>query len=131
MLGGHHVVIIVMRELCMKTVARFARGSMTDVIRDDDIVLLGIEKLALAEQNPREAFPEKLGMCSAGAMQYKDGVSYLAVFVLDRCSECYIMQLEFGERLPIVKSEILYHKVAVEDWRLLSQHSDSHANQCG
>ena len=55
-----HVDVAVAREPCAQAVARLARVAVADVVRQDDVVLRGVEQLAWAEQLAGEAVAEEL-----------------------------------------------------------------------
>src|SRR5262252_9603901 len=48
MVGGHHVVVGVMRKMRAQSIARLARIAVTDAVREDDEITSGIEHRAVA-----------------------------------------------------------------------------------
>ena len=71
MLGRDHVAIAVLREACAEPVAGLGRFSVAEVVRNDDVVSRGIERLARAKQFLGELGPQKLfaanPSCRAGS----------------------------------------------------------------
>ena len=73
-LGGDHVVIVVVRKVHTQAVGRLARLAMTDVVGKDDVILRDIEGLPRSEENVGKDRVEKGMGVAASAMQQKHGV---------------------------------------------------------
>jgi len=51
LLREHHIIVIVLRKFCAQTIAGFARFSVADAVGQHDVIALGIQRLAWAEQH--------------------------------------------------------------------------------
>ena len=73
--GLDHVVVVVLRELGAQAVGGLRRFAVADRVREDDVILRGVEGLALAEQLAAEGGAEHAGGGAGGAVQHQDGLS--------------------------------------------------------
>src|SRR4051812_32464561 len=96
----------------MQPVARLARTAVTNIVRNDDEVLVHIEQLPLTKQDTGETPPYELGVTTTRAVVYDHRVCHPSVLVFQRRTESYIVQLEFRERFAVLKLEIFYDKIA-------------------
>src|SRR6185369_3450125 len=103
-----------MRKFCVQSVTRLARSAVTDVIRDHDKILLGIEQLSFTEQHPAESTAKKLRMAAARSVQNKHRICNHPILVLDRRPERHKMQPQFRQNLAALKPKILHKEIA---WR--------------
>src|SRR5271154_4196951 len=87
MLRRHHVVVVILRKVRVHTVAGLAGFSVTDVIRQNDVVAGDIEELSRAKQHAGELRREELFAGPAGAVQKQHGVCDSAVRVAHRSAK--------------------------------------------
>jgi len=112
MLGGDHVVIVVLRKVRAQAVTRLAGFSVADVVGKDDEVTRGVEKLSGTEEDVSKLWREELMSRAASAVKNQDGVSDLAGRVFLWLAEGRVMQAEFGEGLTRLEVEIVGDVVA-------------------
>jgi len=62
----HHVVVPVVGETGVETVARFARLAVSNTIRKNDEILRRVQRLAGPEKLASEALAQKTGAAAAG-----------------------------------------------------------------
>ena len=74
-LGRHHVGIAILREARMIAVTGLARASMTDPVRQDDVVPAAVEQLAGAEQLARIGGRQERPSAASRAMQHHDRIA--------------------------------------------------------
>ena len=79
---------------------------MPDRIRHDDVVLRRIEYLPGIEQRAGKIFAQKLSAAAARRVQDEDGVVHAALRVALRLAPREVVDLHFGQRLPVVELEI-------------------------
>ncbi len=71
MLGGHHVVVVVLREPRPQAVGRLAARAGPDRVGDDDEVLGGVERLTRPEERAGEPVGEHALGAAGRAMQHQ------------------------------------------------------------
>src|SRR4030095_15486365 len=113
-LGADHVVVGVFRKLRSQAIARLARLSVADAIRQDDEVLRGIENLAWAKQLPAEGPRQEAPAGAAGAMTDPDGIAHHARCVAARRADGAVMQFQFWERFAGTEGEVPRGEVAFD-----------------
>jgi hypothetical protein len=113
-LRAHHVFIVVLREVCVQTVAGFARGAVPNGVRKDDVVARRIEELSLAEQHAGKSRREKTMARAASAVQEQHGIRYPAVFVATGLAQGREMQAQLRQCLARGEAKIGHHVVALE-----------------
>jgi len=95
-LGGDHVVVVVLREVHVEAVGGFAGVALADVVGEDDEEFCDVEWLARAEEDVGEdGIEERVGV-AAGAVEEKDGVVGVAGSVAVGLAESEVMELELG-----------------------------------
>ena len=73
-LGGHHVVIVVVREAHAQAVGGLARFAVADVVGKDDVELGDVERLAGPEEDVgKDRIEQGMGI-AARTVQKQDGV---------------------------------------------------------
>ena len=102
-----------MGETHVQTVARLARLSVTDVVRQDNEILRGIEHLLGSKQNSGKSRRKELAARLPGVMQKKHCIGYRAINIFARTSQGVVMQLHFCHPLARFELEVLYHKVVL------------------
>src|SRR4051794_11476361 len=88
-----HVVIGVMGKAHAKAIARLARFSMTDAVRQNDEILCRIQQLSSTEEHARDLRCEKLVSSTAGAVQNQHSVCHLPGPSAARCAEGHVMKI--------------------------------------
>jgi hypothetical protein len=73
-LGGDHVVIVVLREVHAQAVGRLTRLAVPDIVRQDDIELGDIEWLAGSEEHIGKHWVEQGMSAAPSTMQKENGV---------------------------------------------------------
>jgi len=109
---------------------------MSDSIRQNDEILVGVENLSLAEQHAGEMIIDQAVAGAAGAVQYQYRVVDLAVRVAVRFAVGHVMQPQFGQRLARGKVKIPNDKVAFDGRRQggggwVGMRRAHHEHQCG
>ena len=84
---------------------------MTDVVRQDNEILRGIERLLGSKQNSGKSRRKELAARLPGVMQNKHCIGYRAISIFARTSERVVMQLDFWHPLARFELEVLYDKV--------------------
>jgi len=123
-LQRHHVGVSILREPHAKPVARLARLAVSEVVRQNDEVLLRVEQLALAEQPAGIALREKGAAGAARSVQDQDGVADHAVGILPRCTQRAVVDPDLGQRLAALEREVPGHEIGF-DGRRISLRSDA------
>ena len=83
-LRSNHIVIVILRKTSVHAVARLARLSVTDVIRQNDVIGRDIQKLPGPNRTPANWGMQKLAAGTSGSVQEQDGIGNFAVRVADR-----------------------------------------------
>src|SRR2546429_19896 len=71
---GDHVVIVVLREARVQSVARLRRFPVTNAVRKNDVVAVRIQELPGTEELPGKLLLEELLARAAGTVKNQDGV---------------------------------------------------------
>ena len=69
LLREHHIVVIVLRKFCAQAIAGFAGLPVADAVGQHDVVALGIQRLAGAEQHIGKDGPHQAFARATGAVQ--------------------------------------------------------------
>ena len=103
---------------------------MTDVVRQDDEVLRGVEQLAGAEQFPGETVGEELRAGPGRAVHDQHGIAHDAGGVLLRRAERAVVHPQLGQRFTRGEPEVPEHDVALgHGWsRLLGVSASTQAS---
>lgn len=111
-LRRHHVIIIVMRETGVQSVAWLRGFSMTDPVRQDDEILRRIEQAAGPEQHVGELRSQELVSISARAMQNENSVGDATASIAFWCSQRGVVQPQLGQALAGAEPEIPEREVS-------------------
>ena len=114
MLQRHHIRVAVARELHAQAVARLARLAVADVVRQDDEVPLGVERLPLAEQPAAVGVAEESTAAAAGAVQDQHAVPHDAVGVFPRRAHGAVMNLDLGDAVAAREHVVAGDEIAVD-----------------
>ena len=114
-----HVVIGVARKLSPKAVARLARLSVTDVIRQDDEVARRVEQLTRPKQLARESSADELRPAPAGAVHDQYGVPHHTLRILPWLAVRAVVDTQIRERFARREREVANDIVALRRlWRV-------------
>jgi len=80
---------------------------VTDIIRYDDEILIGIQKLPLAKQHTAKRAPEKLCMRAARAVQDQDRICNTAISVFAGLAERDVVDLKLRQCFAAIKPIVL------------------------
>src|SRR5262252_1557998 len=105
MVGGHHVVVGVMRKMRAQSIARLARIAVTDAVREDDEITSGIEQLTRSKEHAGKLRRKELRACAARAMQDQNGIAHRAVAVAYGFADGPIVKLQFRQGLTAAEVE--------------------------
>jgi hypothetical protein len=98
-LRGDHVLIAIARETGPQAVAGLARSAVTDAVRQDEIVAVGVEGLPCAKQLPRELGPQELLTATRGAMEDQHRIAHGTLTVALRRSQRSVVDAQLGKGL--------------------------------
>ena len=84
-LGGDHVVVVVLGEVHVEAVGGLGGVAVADVVGEDEVVLGDVEGLAGAEEDVGEDGVEEGVGVAAGAVEEEDGV--VGVALRRRCGD--------------------------------------------
>jgi len=112
-IGLHHVVVTIVRKFQMQAVARFARLSVADPVRQDDVVARDIERLALAEKFAGELRTQESAAVAARAVHDEDGVVHVAGGVAGWRAEGGVVQAQVRELLARLEFEVMDNEIAL------------------
>ena len=103
-LGGDHVVIVVVREVHAQAVGRLARLAVADVVGKDDVELRDIERLPGPEENVGKDRVEKGMGVATRAMEQQDGVVSVSGRIAVRLAQREVVELQLGDAIPRCRS---------------------------
>ncbi len=106
-LGVDHVVVRVLREPRVHSVAWFARPSMSDAVGEHDEIVGGIEQLPRTEQLTAERLAQESASRPGSAMQYQHGVPHQTRSVAARLAERDVVDAKVLERLAAREPEVV------------------------
>ena len=102
-LGGDHVVVVVLGEVHAEAVGGFGGLAVADVVGEDEEVLCDVEGLAGAEEDVGEDGVEEGVGVAAGAVEEEDGVVGVAGGVAMGFAEGEVVEVQFGMVSPSLK----------------------------
>ena len=105
-LGGDHVVIVVLREVHAQAVGRLARFAVADVVGQNDVELRDIERLAGPEKHVGKDRVEQGMGIAAGAVEQQDCVISVAGCIAVRLAQSQVVQLQLGEGFTAAEVEV-------------------------
>src|SRR5690348_750314 len=111
-LGGDHVVVIVVGEACVHAVARLARFSVSDVIGKDDEVTIDVEKLSRSEEHSCKLRSQELVSASTGAVKNQDGIVYTPIRITLRPAKSCVVESQFMKSLARTKMKVMRDVIA-------------------
>jgi hypothetical protein len=109
----HHVVVVILREARAQAVARFARLSVADVVREYHEVASHIQQLSGAKEYVGKLRTQELPSAASRAVKNKHCIRYFAGGVANSFSERRVVQAQFRNRLPRPEMEIVGNVVAL------------------
>jgi hypothetical protein len=105
-LGGDHIVVVVVRKVHPQTIGRLAGFPVADVVRQDNVELRDVERLAGAEENiGKDRIEQGMGV-AARSMEKQDSVVRVSCGIPVGLAERKIVQLQVGERFADPEAEI-------------------------
>src|SRR3989442_13797525 len=102
----HHVDVTVVRKLRVQAVARFARFTVADSVRQDEKKFGRVQRLIFSKQFAREFGSNKLGAAAGRAVHYENGIARLALGVLVDLAERSLMNWQFRQCFAGCEPEI-------------------------
>ena len=105
-LGGDHVVVVVVGEVHAEAVGGLAGLAVADVVGEDDEVFGDVEGLAGAEEDVGEDRVEEGVSVAAGAVEEEDGVIDVAGGVAVRRAEGEVVEFELRDGLAGAEVEV-------------------------
>jgi hypothetical protein len=106
-LGGDHVVVVVLREVHVEAVGGFAGFAVADVVGEDDEVFGDVEGLSGSEEDVGEGWVHQGVGVAASAVEEEDSIIDVAGGVAMEFAEGEVMELEHGERFSAAELEAL------------------------
>ncbi len=102
-----HIIVRILREFHVQTVAGFARFAMADAIGKDDKIFSGVEGLAGFEEMAGEELVDKIMAVAGRAVHDIYSIDDLAALIFDGMAKGRIVQFEYRERcLSALEREI-------------------------
>src|SRR5215472_6493341 len=108
-----HVVVVVLREMRVETVAGLGRLSVADAVGKNDVVAPSIEKLPRTEQFAGKNGRKELMTRAARAMQDQNCVGDASLCIRRGLAQRGVMKAQFGQGFPGAKLEILHYKITL------------------
>src|SRR5579885_69846 len=107
------------------SVARLAGVTVTDAVRQDNVVLGRIQQLPRSVELSGESLTEELCPRSTGPVHYQYGVANNARSILDRSADSPVMNIQFLQHLAVFEMKIVNDEIAF-DWRgiILTKRND-------
>ena len=130
-LGGDHVVIVVLGEVHAEAVGGFAGLAVADVVGEDEVVLGDVEGLAGAEEDVGEDGVEEGVGVAAGAVEEEDGVVGVAGGVAVGLAEGEVVEFELGEGFAGAEAEVFDDVGAVLGGPLSGRGLGAGGDRCG
>ena len=96
-LGFDHVAIAVFGKFGVKAVAGFAGFAVADAIRENQVIVSGVEELAFAEKFAGKFRAEEIAAVPGCAVEDQDGVANDSFVVTARCSQGAVMDSQIGQ----------------------------------
>src|SRR2546423_9635557 len=96
MVRGNHVVVVVMGEMGVGSIAGLGGFAVADAVGEDDEILGDVEKLARAEEFSGKLRGKELVAGASGAVKDQDGVVDVAVGIVSGCAEGGVVQAQLG-----------------------------------
>ena len=90
----------------MKAVAGFAGFAVADAVGENQVIASGVEELAFAEQFVRQIRADEIAAVTGCAVQNQDGIANDSFLIAARCSECAVMDSQFGQDFAGSKMKI-------------------------
>lgn len=106
-LGGDHVVVVVLGEVHVEAVGGLAGFAVADVVGEDDEVFGDVEGLAGAEEDVGEGGVHQGMSVAAGAVEEEDGVIDVAGGVAVKLAEGEVVELQDGDGFAAGELEAL------------------------
>ena len=120
-LGLDHILISVARELGVHAVAGLARSPSAETVGQDDVVSVGVKKLARAKQFAGEGRGQHGLAGTGGAVEHENGVDDTSVGAPPRLTQRNVMKLEVGQHLAALEAEAVDEPVTFDLMRVLSR----------
>src|SRR5690349_15933016 len=111
--GSDHVCISIMWKMPAQTIARFGRTAVSDIVRQDDVVLRDIQKLTRLEQNVTELRHQELFSAAARSMHDEDRVCDMAFAIALGLTKRRVMHVQLWKALAIGEVEVRYSEIAL------------------
>ena len=105
-LGGDHVVVVVLGELHAEAVGGFGGLAVADVVGEDEEVFGDVEGLAGAEEDVGEDGIHEGVRVAAGAVKEEDGVVGVAGGVAVGFAESDVVEVELLDGLAVFEVEV-------------------------
>ena len=112
-LGGDHVVVVVVRKAGAQSITGFAGATVADVVGENDEVLSRVEELAGAEEHTCKARAYELLATASGPVQDKDRVSGATPRVSLGAAIGGVMDLKFWEGFAAAELKIAGDEVVL------------------
>ncbi len=115
-LGGDHVVIVVLREVHAQAIGRLARFAVADVVGKNDVEPGDVEGLAGPEEHVGKDRVKKRMRVPPSSVQQQDRVIGMAGCIAMRLTQREVVEFQLRDRFTATEVEILDDVVAVLGW---------------
>ena len=112
-LGGDHVVVVVLRELHAQAVGGLARFAMADVVGKNDVELRDIERLSGPKKHVGKDRVEQGMGIPARSMEQQDRVIGVAGCIAMRLTKREVVEFQLRDGFAAAEVEVLDDVVAV------------------
>ena len=121
-----HVVVPVAWKPGAQSVARFGGATVSDVVREDEVMARGIERLPRAVQLAGEEGRQKLAARAARSVEDEHRVPHHAGRIAAGTAQRQVMQSQLRQRLAAREAEVAEHEGGGVSGR---RHGDEQAQQ--
>ena len=117
MLRFDHVAIAVARKFCVESIARLAGLAVAEIVRQDEKVARGVQRLARVKKFARELGPQEIAAISSGPVKDQHRILNAAEFINPRRTECAVMHPQIRQDFSRSKMKITKDEIRGLHWR--------------
>ena len=110
--GRRHVAVAVMGKTSVQSLARPARTSVTDAVRQNEMVPRSIEELPLAEELPGKFRTQKVAPLAGRPVHDEHRIANDPLAVACGRAQRAVVQAQLGQRFAGCEMKVANHKVA-------------------